>query len=129
MVAIRCARVCYHALKRKKFGKRLIDHDVLQGKFADVARAVESSQALSECVMVQFQKMPATLQGSRLGGPCALLKLLATIVLELAASEAIQVMNGSSRFGKVGEWTIGVGDTFQNAGDKYRAQAIPPQNN
>jgi alkylation response protein AidB-like acyl-CoA dehydrogenase len=48
VVAIRCARVCYqeafqYALKRKTFGKRLIDHDVHQGKFADMPRAIESS--------------------------------------------------------------------------------------
>merc|ERR1719247_2975360 len=51
--ANRLARVCIeeswnYALKRKTFGKRLIDHDVIRWKLAEMARQVETTHAMLE---------------------------------------------------------------------------------
>lgn len=56
-VAQRLARVCIedamrYAHKRKVFGKRLIDSEVIRNKFAHMARTVEAQQAWIEVRLV-----------------------------------------------------------------------------
>ena len=56
--ACRSARMCYEesvkeALKRKTFGKRLIEHQMIRAKLAEMARQVES--LYDSCERVAFQ--------------------------------------------------------------------------
>ena len=53
--ATRFARVCLeesvkHALRRKTFGKKLIEHPVIRFKIAEMARQVEATQAQLEAL-------------------------------------------------------------------------------
>lgn len=82
-----------YALKRKTFGKRLLEHQVIRQKLADMAMRVEACHALIEQITYQmFRKMPEHL----IGGSMALLKVFATRTLELCAREASQIFGGSS---------------------------------
>ncbi|KAI9016893.1 putative acyl-CoA dehydrogenase [Hyaloraphidium curvatum] len=97
--ALRHARNVYtdalhYAHRRKTFGKLLIEHPVIRDKFAQMARQIESTDAWCNFLSLQFQKMPEHLQGMRLGGHTALLKLQATRTFEYCAREACQVMGG-----------------------------------
>lgn len=99
--ANRLARVCLeeamlYAHKRKTFGKRLIDHQVIREKIANMARYVESTHALIESTTYQLTKMSHDEASRVLGGTTALLKAQATRTFELCAREASQVFGGLS---------------------------------
>lgn len=95
----RLSRVCYeeavkHAHKRKTFGKRLIDHDVIRNKLANMAIQIEGVQSWVESLTYQMTLMPHQEAALRLGGPIAGCKALATKTFELCAREASQIYGG-----------------------------------
>jgi alkylation response protein AidB-like acyl-CoA dehydrogenase len=97
--ANRFARVCYeesmkYAHKRKTFGKKLIEHDVIRNKLAHMARQIEATHAWMESLIHQTNKMPVAEAMIRLGGPIALLKAQTTQTFEFCAREAAQIFGG-----------------------------------
>jgi len=102
----RYARVCLEeAIKygrvRKTFKKRLVDHQVIRHKIAEMARRIESTHALLEQIAYQ---MTQGVPDNYLGGICALTKVQATKTMEYCAREASQILGGASyQRGGIGE--------------------------
>jgi alkylation response protein AidB-like acyl-CoA dehydrogenase len=97
-MSIRGARMCVeeaikYARTRQTFGKRLIDHQVIRHKIAEMVRRVESSHAWLEQVAYQMER---GVDPRIVGGSTALLKVQATTILEFCAREASQVLGGAS---------------------------------
>ncbi|CAG8671488.1 15751_t:CDS:2 [Rhizophagus irregularis] len=97
--ANRFARVCYeeamkYAHKRKTFGKKLVEHDVIRNKLAHMARKIEATHAWMESLIYQTTKLPANEAMTLLGGPIALLKAQSTQTFEYCAREATQIFGG-----------------------------------
>merc|ERR1711924_107294 len=92
-----------YSLKRKTFGKRLVDHQVLSHKLADMMRMVESTQAILDLLTWEMQKgaVGATLEAS-----VALAKLSATRTFELCAREAAQIFGGASYVTAAGQGAL-----------------------
>lgn len=97
-MANRYARVCIeeairYGRVRATFNKRLVDHQVIRHKIAEMARHVESTHALIEQTAYQLKMgIPA----EKIGGVIALLKVQATKTMELAARESSQIFGGAS---------------------------------
>lgn len=94
----RYARVCLeeaikYARTRKTFGKRLIDHQVIRHKCAEMARQIESTHALLEQCAYQ---MSNGVHDMKLGGLFALTKVQATKTLDFCARESSQIFGGAS---------------------------------
>jgi alkylation response protein AidB-like acyl-CoA dehydrogenase len=93
----RSARMCYQesikeAMSRKTFGKRLVEHQIIRYKLAEMARQIESLYDSLERVAYSFSEgVPDT----QLGGQCALLKVQASKTFEYCAREAVQIFGGS----------------------------------
>ncbi len=108
-----------YALKRKTFGKVLMEHPVIRAKIAEMARQVECTHSQLENITYQMCTMSkkdamekarctgdagslscADAQNrhahSQLGGPTALLKAQSTKVFEFCAREAAQIFGGAS---------------------------------
>jgi len=117
----RYSRLCYedafkYALKRKTFGKRLIDHQLVRFKLAEMARQIESLQDSCERLAYQISRgVPDT----QLGGPAALTKVQASKTFEFCAREASQIFGGSSIVKE------GQGKRIERLYREVRAQAIP----
>ena len=120
--ASRFARVCLeesfkYALKRKTFGKTLMEHPVIRAKIGEMARQVECTHAQLENITYQMCTLSkkdamekvrhhshgipvlrthSSLVESQLGGPTALLKAQSTKVFEFCAREAAQIFGGAS---------------------------------
>jgi alkylation response protein AidB-like acyl-CoA dehydrogenase len=99
--ANRFSRVCYedsfrYAMKRKTFGKPLIDHPVIRWKLAEMSRQIETTHAMLEALTYQFNTMTKAEQNANLAGDCALIKAHATKVFEYCAREAAQIFGGNS---------------------------------
>ncbi|EER15050.1 acyl-CoA dehydrogenase, putative [Perkinsus marinus ATCC 50983] len=93
----RHARICMedairYAKTRRTFGKRLIDHQVIRHKIAEMARRVLATHYYIENIAIQW---PQSSQ-SELAGKVALLKVQATKTFEFCAREASQVLGGRS---------------------------------
>jgi len=120
----RFSRVCMEeslkfAVKRKTFGKTLIQHDVIRWKLAEMARMVESTHAWLEATTFQMQtmhKMEATL---KLGGVTALLKAQCTKVFEYCSRESAQI------FGGLSYTRGGQGEKVERLSREVRAMAVP----
>jgi alkylation response protein AidB-like acyl-CoA dehydrogenase len=119
--ACRCARTCYeesfkYALQRRTFGKRLIEHQIIRYKLAEMARLIEALYDNVERVAYQFS---CGAPDHKLGGMCALLKVNASRTFEFCAREASQIFGGSSivREGK--------GQKIERLYREVRASAIP----
>eukprot|EP01065_Artemidia_motanka_P019654 TRINITY_DN2341_c1_g1_i2.p1 TRINITY_DN2341_c1_g1~~TRINITY_DN2341_c1_g1_i2.p1 ORF type:complete len:424 (+),score=141.42 TRINITY_DN2341_c1_g1_i2:76-1272(+) len=101
MLAVQCnrfARVCIEdavrwARRRKTFGKRLIEHQVIRHKVAQMGQRVEATQHMIEHYCYQVKQGCPDIQ---LGGAAALLKLQATDTMEYCAKEASQIFGGAS---------------------------------
>ncbi|GBB97549.1 hypothetical protein RclHR1_00300028 [Rhizophagus clarus] len=122
--ATRFARVCYeeamkYAHKRKTFGKKLVEHDVIRNKLAHMARQIEATHAWMESLIYQTTKMPITDAMVRLGGPIALLKAQSTQTFEFCAREAAQI------FGGLAYSRGGQGEKVERLYREVRAYAIP----
>ncbi|RKP06804.1 acyl-CoA dehydrogenase/oxidase [Thamnocephalis sphaerospora] len=120
----RFARVCLedaikYASKRKTFGRRLIDHQVIRHKMADMARRIESTHAWMEQLLHQLNVMPHEESMVKLGGPIALLKVQATQTFEFCAREAAQI------FGGLAYSRGGQGERVERLYREVRAYAIP----
>jgi len=94
----RSARKCYEeavkwAQKRKTFGKRLIDHQVIRAKLAEMVRLIEATHDNMERVAHQYA---CGVPDAKMGGACALLKVMASRTFEFCAREASQIFGGSS---------------------------------
>ena len=86
----RYSRICIsesikYARKRKTFGKRLIDHQVIRHKIANMVRKVESTHAQLENI---FYQIKCGANDKELGSSIALIKVFATKTFEYCAREA-----------------------------------------
>uniref|UniRef100_U9T7M3 Acyl-CoA dehydrogenase/oxidase C-terminal domain-containing protein n=3 Tax=Rhizophagus irregularis TaxID=588596 RepID=U9T7M3_RHIID len=122
--ATRFARVCYeeamkYAHKRKTFGKKLVEHDVIRNKLAHMARQIEATHAWMESLIYQTNHMSGTEAMTRLGGPIALLKAQSTQTFEYCAREAAQI------FGGLAYSRGGQGEKVERLYREVRAYAIP----
>lgn len=122
--ALRFARVCYeesvkYAYKRKTFGKRLIDHDVIRMKLAHMARQIEASYNWLENIIYQSQVMDETEAMLKMGGAIAGLKAQSTTTFEYCAREASQIFGGLS-YSRGGQ-----GGKIERLYRDVRAYAIP----
>jgi alkylation response protein AidB-like acyl-CoA dehydrogenase len=94
----RQARICFeqafkYAMSRKTFGKRLVDHQIIRFKLAEMARQIETLQDSVERVAYQFSK---GIPDSQMGGACALLKVNTSKTMEFCAREASQIFGGAA---------------------------------
>lgn len=94
----RYARVCLeeavrYARTRKTFGKKLIEHQVIRHKVAEMSRQIESTHALLEQVAYQ---MKAGVDDKVCSGMIALCKVQATKTMDLCAREATQILGGAA---------------------------------
>jgi alkylation response protein AidB-like acyl-CoA dehydrogenase len=122
--AIRSSRVCVeeamkHAFKRKTFGKRLIEHQVIRFKLAQMARQVESAHSWLELITFQLKILPSEQANRLLGGPIALLKAHSSLVFEYCAREAAQI------FGGLAYTRGGQGEKVERLYREVRAFSIP----
>ncbi len=93
------ARVCVeesftYANKRKTFGKLLIEHPVIREKLGNMIRQVETTWAQIENITYQMNTMSFAESQKLLGGPIALIKAHAGLVMEHCAREAAQIFGG-----------------------------------
>lgn len=91
---IASARLCLeetlrYARARRSFGQRLVDHQVVRHKLADMAMRIEASQAWLE------QLAWRVMQGEDPVASICLLKNQATLTLEYCAREAVQTFGGA----------------------------------
>eukprot|EP01111_Echinosteliopsis_oligospora_P009863 TRINITY_DN2971_c0_g1_i2.p1 TRINITY_DN2971_c0_g1~~TRINITY_DN2971_c0_g1_i2.p1 ORF type:complete len:128 (-),score=31.83 TRINITY_DN2971_c0_g1_i2:44-427(-) len=106
-------------MKRKTFGKRLIDHQAIRTKLAHMARQIEATQAALETSAYQVTKMTHWEALNKLAGPIALLKAQSSQVFELCAREAAQIFGGLA-------YTMGgQGAKVERLYREVRAYAIP----
>jgi len=120
IASCRSGRVCLeeaikYARNRKTFGKRLIDHQVIRHKIAEMARHVEATHALIEQVCYQ---MKTGIDDSKIGGIMALTKVNATRTFGLCAREASQILGGNSCI------RGGIGDKVERLYREVRVNAI-----
>lgn len=117
----RAARMCYqiafeYAMKRKTFGKTLLQHQVIRAKFAEMAMRIEALQDMLEAVTYQVQ---CGVPDYKLGGYVAMLKVNASRTFELCAREASQIFGGSAIVRE------GQGMLIERLYRSVRASAIP----
>lgn len=103
----RFSRVCLedavrYIRVRETFGQKLVKHQVIRHKIAEMARKIEAIHANLE--QLTYQMMMGAPE-AKLAGPIALLKVSATKDLEFCAREASQCLGGNSfvRAGGFGE--------------------------
>ena len=111
-----CQEAIEYSRRRKTFGKRLIDHQVIRHKIADMTMKVEAHWAQLEAVCFQMKMgTPST----QLGAECAMLKVLGSRTFELCAREASQIVGGSSYVAE------GQGRMVERLYREVRGTAIP----
>jgi alkylation response protein AidB-like acyl-CoA dehydrogenase len=120
----RFSRVCMEealkfANKRKTFGKKLIQHDVIRWKLAEMARSIEATHAWLENITYQLQTMHHMEATMKLGGATALLKVQCTKVFEYCAREAAQI------FGGLAYSRGGQAEKVERLNREVRAMAVP----
>lgn len=98
--ALRLSRVCVHdayqyACDRETFGKKLIDHESIRTKFAEMALLIEPAYAFLEQLIYIIDTSQKTGVTVNVGGMTALLKVMSTRCLEKVCREAQQVMGGA----------------------------------
>lgn len=122
--AVRFSRVCYEeaikwAHQRETFGVKLIKHDVIRNKLAQMACRIEACQSLFDSLAFQYSQMDADEAMLRLGGNIAGLKAFSTQTFELCAREATQI------FGGLGYTQGGKGGKVERLYRDVRSLAIP----
>lgn len=119
------ARRCFelalkHALKRRTFGKLMIDHQAIRMKLAEMARTVEAMQCQIEHVAyVLDHSHDGRVSPKAVGEICALTKVNCTRGFEVCAREASQVFGGSALVRE------GIGKEVESFYRAVRAHAIP----
>jgi len=121
VTSCRFSRLCYehsfkYAMTRETFGRKLVDHQIIRFKFAEMARQIESLH--SNCEQIAFA-ISKGVPDYALGGQCALLKVQASKTYEFCAREASQIFGGSSIVKE------GKGKEVERLYRYVRAQAIP----
>jgi len=96
--AVRFSRICLEeaiafARRRRTFGQRLIDHQVIRHKIAEMASKIEGTHRKVENFAYQLK---CGLSEDRLGGYMALVKVDGTKCMEFCAREASQIFGGQS---------------------------------
>ena len=94
----RFARICLEeaisfARRRRTFGRRLVEHQVIRHKVAEMVRSVEATHALLENYCYQVK---TGLPDAKLFGFMAWLKVQSSRTLEFCAREASQILGGAS---------------------------------
>uniref|UniRef100_A0A0G4IBZ9 Cytochrome b5 heme-binding domain-containing protein n=1 Tax=Chromera velia CCMP2878 TaxID=1169474 RepID=A0A0G4IBZ9_9ALVE len=122
--AARFSRVLYeeafkYANKRKTFGKKLIEHQVIRHKLAEMARQIEAYWAQIEHICFQLNEMDSQEGFFKLGGPTALCKVQGSKLFEFCAREAAQIFGGLS-YSRGGQ-----GGKVERLYREVRAWAIP----
>ena len=122
--ANRFARVCLeesikYAMKRKTFGKALIEHEVIRWKIAEMSRQIEACHAWIESIVHQMNCMSPDEAAAMLGGPIGILKAHSTKVFEYCAREASQIFGGN------GYCKTGVGEKIERLYREVRAYSTP----
>ena len=117
----RMARVAYeesikYAMVRRTFGKRLVDHQIIRHKLAEMASKIQRLYANLERVAFQFSK---GVEDKDMGAQCALLKVQCSQTFEFCAREASQIFGGSSIVRE------GRGKIVERLYREVRATAIP----
>eukprot|EP00398_MALV-I-01_sp_L67-1_P001054 gene1054-734_t len=130
----RFSRVLYEeaykfSLKRKTFGKKLFDNQLIKWKLAEMARQIESTHAWLENITHQasskiekiykLNTMSPIEADFKLGGTTALLKAHCTKVMEYCARESAQI------FGGLSYTRSGLGEKTERLNREVRAMAIP----
>ena len=115
------ARVAYeesikYAMVRRTFGKRLVDHQIIRHKLAEMASKIQRLYANLERVAFQFSK---GVEDKDMGAQCALLKVQMSTCFEYCAREASQIFGGSSIVRE------GRGKIVERLYREVRAAAIP----
>jgi alkylation response protein AidB-like acyl-CoA dehydrogenase len=108
-----------YAHKRKTFNQKLVDHQVIRHKIANMARKVEAAHAWLEQLVYRTTKMSHAEAMLKLGGPIALLKVQCTQTFEFCAREASQI------FGGLAYTRGGQGGKVERLYREVRAYAIP----
>jgi len=101
VIATQCnrySRLCYelsikYALTRETFGKKLIHHQIIRFKLAEMARQIEALHDNLERIYFQFA---SGISDFHLGGQCALLKVQSSKTFEYCVREASQIFGGNS---------------------------------
>mmetsp|Transcript_31249 Transcript_31249/g.74847 ORF Transcript_31249/g.74847 Transcript_31249/m.74847 type:complete len:412 (+) Transcript_31249:23-1258(+) len=119
--ACRGARNCYeesikYAMKRKTFGKPLIEHQAIRMKLAEMLRQIEALH--DSCERVAYA-MSQGVPDYEFGATCALLKVNGSRCFEFCAREASQIFGGSSIVRE------GQGKLVERMYRDVRASAIP----
>jgi len=96
--AARFARICLEeaiafARRRKTFGQRLVDHQVIRHKIAEMARRIDSTYRSLENYAYQVK---CGYPERQLGGYMALVKVDGSKAMEFCAREASQIFGGQS---------------------------------
>jgi len=104
-----------YARSRKTFGKRLIDHQVIRHKIAEMIMRVESVQSHIEFLAWQMKSGESPLE---VGGQLSLLKVLATRTMDFCARESSQIFGGNSYL------RSGVGEHVERFYREVRVAAI-----
>ena len=119
--AIRQCRLCIQdaiefARQRRTFGQRLIDHQAIRHKIAEMARVTESVWAMAESLAFSLD---SGAPDEVVAGPIALLKIASSKAFDLCALEASQILGGASytREGK--------GQRVERLWRETRSYAIP----
>lgn len=99
--AVCFARVCLeesvrYGKTRKTFGKRLIDHQVIRHKIANMTREVMSAYGFMTHIAYCMEKDPLGLKDKSIPRNVALFKVQSTMCLEFCAREASQIFGGRS---------------------------------
>ena len=122
--AVGCARRCFelalaHSVKRKTFGKPLIEHQLIRFKLAEMARTIEAMQSQTEHLAYILDHANASVPQKAVGELCALAKVNCTKGFEFCAREAAQIFGGSSLVKE------GLGKEIEAFYRNVRAHAIP----
>eukprot|EP01083_Nonionella_stella_P048489 129583_1 len=108
-----------YSMRRRTFGKRLIDHQAIRFMLMDMAREVETVHAWTEQLTYQWATRAPKHAMSTLGDQIALLKVQGTRVLEKCARESLHV------FGGAGYVCSGVGATVERIYRDAQGFSVP----
>jgi len=95
---LRCARTCYEetlrwAMTRETWGQKLVAHQLVRFKLAEMLRQIEQLQDHVERVAFQFASGTPDVD---MAVDCSLLKVNASTIFEYCAKEASTIFGGSS---------------------------------